>query len=265
VDYSLCRPHDQLSCFACCPPLRPAGYDHADHRPSLRRLLSDNRAAFLAGQIPDRPMTGFFCPGLGFLDARGRLVGCLLHPARNQGRDLRSPTGYAEKCSRESCPEARAFALLPPSGGERLIRLCQGMDSFVFSSRRLNPVMALLALGPETAGAAAQLHIQDVEQLRAWPWLGRVPPALGWLLGRLLQERGPEALLAPDLERRLTRAADRLARRLGPRPPAATGRLLNELCDEWEARLWRDLSGSGRALPGRLARMRKALEGLFRE
>lgn len=240
-------PAEGLSCFACCPPIRPAGYDHADDRGSWRRLFSENRAAFLAGELPRRPLTGFSCPGLGFLDSAGRQVGCLLHPARNQGRDLRGPTGYRDKCARESCPESRAYATLAGEVRAALMDLCTGLDPFAFSSRRLNPVMRLLGFGPEVARAAAGLGPAGREELAAWPWLGQADPAQGWLLARLLEKEGPGLLLDPGLAGRLSAVAAELAKRLGPAPPAEQGTPLFALCDEWEARFWRLVSGRRRA------------------
>jgi hypothetical protein len=245
----LCQPGQGLSCLACCPPIRPAGYDHADDRGSWRRILSDNRAAFLRGELPDKPMLGFFCPGLGFLDARGVTAGCLLHPAGNGGRDLRGPTGYAGKCARESCPAARAFAALAEPARAALLAACAGLDVFAFSSRRLNPVMRLLAFGPAVAGAAAGLGGLGLERMRGWSWLAGCEPAWGWLLGLALEQAGPELLGRPGLDQALGEAAGALARALGPRPPLEQGPALAGPCGEWEARLWLALAGR-RRLPG---------------
>ncbi len=247
---TLCMPGGGLSCFACCPPIRPAGYDHADYASSLRRLFCDNRAAFLAGELPARPVVGFSCPGLGFLDRRGSMVGCLLHPARNQGRDLREATGYAGKCRRETCPEARAYAALKSGERDALAALCAGMDPFTFQSRSRNPVMRILAFGPAAAAALAGLGLSHAREAAGWDWPRSCPPAWGFLLGRMLAAEGPGLLAAPDLARRLADAAGELSRRLGPSPPTGDGRPLAELCgDEWEARLWRFL-GRPRARPG---------------
>ncbi|MBI5522758.1 MAG: hypothetical protein HY910_09030 [Desulfarculus sp.] len=255
VSQTLCSPGGGLSCFACCPPIRPAGYDHADHRPSLRRLFSEARQDHLAGR-PVRPMQGFVCSGLGFLDAQGRQVGCLYHPARHGGVDLRLATGYQPKCARESCPQARAFALLPPPARQALVDLCAGLDAFAFSSPRHNPLMRLLALGPEVAGAALDLPLAGRGELASWPWLEETPPAWGWLLGRLLGREGPGLLRQPGLAARLAQVAEALARQMGPAPPLASGRPLAEMCDEWEARFWRGLSGRSRASQDGLERWR---------
>ena len=244
---SLCMPAERLSCFACCPPIRPAGYDHLQDRGSWRRLFSENRTALLQGQLPERVQIGFSCPGLGFLDSTGSQVGCLLHPARNGGRDLREPTGYREKCARESCPQFRAYAALEAQARLALISLCAHMDPFIFSSRQENPLMRLLAFGPEVAAAAASLSLSNIDELSSWSWLGQADPAQGWLLDRLLEALGPSLLQDSQLAEFLRVKAAGLAKRLGPAPPLEQGQLLNELCDEWEARFWRALSGRRRA------------------
>lgn len=260
----LCSPGRGLSCFACCPPIRPAGYDHLADRPSWRRLLSDNRAAHLRGELPRRPILGFFCPGLGFLDSAGRAVGCLYHPAANDGRDLRHATGYQPKCARESCPEARAFARLARADQERLLDLCAGLDAFAYGSRSANPVRRLLGYGPETAAAVAGLGLTR-EEIATLPWLAgseagndALPAAWGWLVGRLAAARGAEVLLRPELAAMATEIVARLGRELGPASPLAGGRAGLADCDEWEARFWRDI-GPGGPDPGRLAGLRAGL------
>ncbi len=257
---SLCQPGRGLSCFACCPPIRPAGYDHADHRGSLRRLFSESRAAHLRGELPLRPMVGYSCPGLGFLDGAGRMVGCLLHPARHPelgpGQDPRLATGYAAKCARESCPQARAYAEIKPSVQARLLGLCEGLDAFAFSSPRENPARLLLAFGPVVTAAAMELDGLSLDTLRDWRWLRECQPAWGWLLGLALEQAGAELLLWPHLDLALAKAAAGLARDLGPSPPLEQGGPLSGHCEEWEARLWLALSGRRRLTAGRLANWR---------
>lgn len=258
--YSLCSPGGGLSCFACCPPIRPPGYDHAQHRGSLTRLLLENTAAIRRGDLPQSEMTGFWCPGLGFLDGRGRQVGCLLHPARNQGRDLRGPTGYRDKCARESCPPARAFADLGSAEQAALIALCVGLDAFAFSSHAQNPVMRLLALGPKVAGAAAGLGLAGIGELKGWSWLSEVEHSQGWLLGRALAAWGAGDLRDPGLAGRLQILSRRVSAGLGPPPPHEAGEPLASLCDEWQARFWRVACGRRRARPGEVIRWRALLE-----
>jgi hypothetical protein len=236
-----------LSCFYCCPPIRPAGFDPFDHQKSLRRLFQENRAAFLAGRLPAKPMVGFWCDGLGFLEPGGRLIGCLFHPARNRGRDLRDLTGYGEKCRREWCLQARAFAFIPPEDQARLAALCRGMDSFSFSSRKQNPLLRLLDFGPEVAKAAAGLS-KDRRELDGWRWLKDCDPAWGWLLGLVLREKGTGVLLKPEqMAERLGRMVEGIVAELMSPHVYDYGSALPDLCGLWEARFWRALTG--RRLP----------------
>jgi hypothetical protein len=254
----LCSPGLGLTCSACCPPIRRAGYDHADHRSSLRRLFRENRSAWLKGEAPSKPQIGFWCPGLGFLDDQGHGVGCLLHPAQNQGRDLRQPTGYADKCRREWCQEARCWSELWPGERRALLTLCADMDGLAFGSPRENPVRRLLAWGPGVAGAAARLGLGSRGELAALNWLEALPSAWGWLLGLVLEKQGPSVLTWPGLATELDRAVNGLRRGLGPRLPLDGGQLLGELCDSWEARLWRRLAGRLRARQEEMEMWRQA-------
>lgn len=94
-DSTLCVPDARRSCFACCPPIRPAGYEHIQYRNMVMRMLRENTRDFAAGG--GGLITGFSCWALGYLDEDFRQVGCLLHPARNHGQDLRYRVGYEEK------------------------------------------------------------------------------------------------------------------------------------------------------------------------
>jgi hypothetical protein len=259
----LCMPRPGLGCFNCCPPIRPAGYDHADHRPSLTRLLRENRADYLADRLAVREITGLWCDGLGFLEPGERLAGCLLHPARNGGQDLRGPTGYQEKCAREWCIEARAWAELSPNDQDALIALCQGMDSFTFSSRRLNPVMRLLGFGPQVAAMAAARGSDWLAGLDSLIWLDRAQPWQGWLLARLV-EQGRTGLDQAEAAEILTSTAQDLARGLEPQPPLESGLPLSQVFDDpWEARFWRMLLKRHKARPAEAARWRRSLERLL--
>ena len=251
---TLCCPAPGLACFACCPPIRPAGYDHLDHRSSLARLLRENRADYLAGRLPEQESTGLWCPGLGFLEPGERLAGCLLHPARNQGRDLRGPTGYQEKCAREFCIEARAWADLDPDTRAALLAPCRGMDSFIFSSRRANPLMCWLNLGPEAAAGAVVMGVGFPDSLAG------VPGWQGWLLARLAEVHGAAWLEKPEAAVVLAETVKALGRALSPPPPLESGQPLAELIgDQWEARFWRMLLSRRRARPAEVTRWREAL------
>jgi hypothetical protein len=92
-----------------------------------------------------RPIDGRSCWALGFLDHHERSIGCLLHPCRNGGDDLRSLTGFGGKCAREACLEARVYLRLSASERKRCLTCASQDDSFLYSSRLQNPLFRLLA------------------------------------------------------------------------------------------------------------------------
>ena len=102
---SLCLPDKEKSCFACCPPIRPAGYEHVQYKNIVKKILIENTLSF---QLQKKSITGFSCWALGYIDKNFKQVGCLLHP-EYIGTDLRHLTGYGEKCKRETCLEAKIF------------------------------------------------------------------------------------------------------------------------------------------------------------
>jgi hypothetical protein len=254
----LCRPNQELCCCACCPPIRPPDYEHLDYRSSLKGEFSRNRADYLKGRLPQKPIVGHSCPGLGFLDGKGKLVGCLYHPAGNQGKDLREATGYQEKCSRESCPAARGFELLSCDAQDSLMELCRGMDSFVYSSKSSNPVMRLLEFGPEVAEAAAQLGA-SLDDLDSWLWLREALPAWGYLLGKLIKKHGPQVLQDSALTSKLADLVSDLRRGLMPISSFGGGDPWLDHMDEWEARFWKCITGLDKVKTGSLKKWREAL------
>lgn len=145
---SLCMPFDNTSCFRCCPPIRPPGYDHLFYVSSLKREFRENRERFYSGKTHRKPVVGFWCWALGYLDVNSGTVGCLLHPAQNRGVDLRFLTGYGIKCARELCYEALQFDKLSEESRLFWIELAGGLNSFYFSSPRANPLFHLLCWGP---------------------------------------------------------------------------------------------------------------------
>jgi len=141
---SLCFPDDRKSCFYCCPPIRDPEADPLDNIEERRARLRRNRKALQENIARGREISGKSCWGLGFLDDEEKQAGCLLHPLRHNGRDLRYLTGYQFKCANALCREASVFAELNPDEQNFCLNLCRGMDSFAYSSRR-NPLMRLLA------------------------------------------------------------------------------------------------------------------------
>ncbi len=146
---TLCFPDKAKTCFACCPPIRPKGYEHIQYRSINSRIFRENTSNYTKLRKDIIPITGFSCWALGYLDEEFKLIGCLLHPARNQGKDLRYRIDYGEKCRRESCWESRAFKQLSPEGKRFWLGICDGMDSFEYSSRKHNLLFRLLGWGPK--------------------------------------------------------------------------------------------------------------------
>ena len=219
---TLCRPDDEKSCFGCCPPIRPAGYDHADHRAELTRQLRENTRAFKERPPGVKPITGFSCWALGFLDeGRPPLVGCLLHPARNQGRDIRDLTGYGDKCRREFCLEATAFAQLPAGLAAFTLTPAQGLDSFTYSSRQRNPTFRLLRWGPKVIEHLAALEPDGLTR-EAWRerWgllAGELAPERdGFMLDNLLERMSLEDLAKPTFRARYHKALEDFISRRRP-------------------------------------------------
>ncbi len=213
----------------------------------------------MAGELPAKPIVGFSCPGLGFLDSRGKNVGCLYHPAQNQGKDLRTATGFQEKCARETCPACRAFDQLSPQARDLLVNLCRGMDSFRYSSMSRNPVMRLLAFGPGVAEQAALL-VRERKELEEWLWLYEAPPAWGHLLERISEAKSPREFLRKDLTSHMADLVSELRRSIMPLSPLGGGEPIHRLCGEWEARFWREVTGQEKASRSGLTRWREALK-----
>jgi len=191
---SLCAPEPDVSCFGCCPPIRPPHYDPLDYSGFLKREFAENRRRFLQSGAHSRPIVGFSCWALGFLDHRGERIGCLLHPAQNQGEDLRHLVGYDAKCRRESCRPARVFAQLSSAAQAFWLEPASGLSSFYFSSRRANPLFHILGWG---AKVLDQLHLEALsngwtatELLSRQPFVTArqwQPQAHRWLFGLALE------------------------------------------------------------------------------
>jgi len=118
-------------------------------------MLRENSEAFKKHAGEKIPITGFSCWALGYLDKNHRLIGCLLHPAQNGGVDLRYRTEYGEKCEREFCPEAKAFSALASDDKEFWLHLADGLDSFSYSSKKLNPLFDMMNWGGNLLGLLA--------------------------------------------------------------------------------------------------------------
>jgi hypothetical protein len=147
IPSTLCAPDNEKSCFACCPPIRPPGYEHLLYINEIKRALRENTASLKRGDKSPSPITGFSCWAMGYLDGGFKRIGCLLHPSQNDGEDLRFRVDYGDKCARETCVEARIFTDLAPEAKAFWLRLSEGLDSFSYSSRTLNPLFPILGWG----------------------------------------------------------------------------------------------------------------------
>lgn len=147
TDSTLCFPDGRKTCFACCPPIRPATYEHIQFKNMIRRVLRENTASFDRQDRSVIPIRGYSCWALGYLDRTCKTIGCLVHPALNRGVDLRFRIAYGDKCRRESCPEALIFSRLDAREKTFWLRLADGLDSFSYSSRKANPLLDLLGWG----------------------------------------------------------------------------------------------------------------------
>ena len=192
---TLCFPDDLKSCFACCPPIRPAGYEHQTHKNIIKRILRENTDSFVKEDRMKRPIRGYSCWALGYLDQDCRLPGCLLHPCRNDGIDLRYRVDYGEKCQREYCPEAKTFAGLPSHVKAFWVGLADGLDSFSYSSRRTNLLFRMMNWGEPflhfISGAEAEEKLTGDSFLKIYPFFTNPLPPRGhaYLLGRLIDEK----------------------------------------------------------------------------
>ncbi|MCE5263031.1 MAG: hypothetical protein LLG97_05800 [Deltaproteobacteria bacterium] len=115
----LCQPDAGKSCGACC-----GIYNYADSsREALTRRLRNRTARFRRGVRTEAELLRFgrmvretedqtrrfdviyCCEYVGFLDDGEKRVGCLLHPGRNDGIDLRGVSFYGrELCDGHLCP-----------------------------------------------------------------------------------------------------------------------------------------------------------------
>jgi hypothetical protein len=205
TEYSstLCAPDGQKSCFACCPPIRPPGYEHLQYTNEIKRVLRENTASLRREDKSLRPITGFSCWALGYLDGGFKRIGCLLHPFQNDGEDLRYRVDYGDKCARESCLEAGVFAHLSPEGRDFWIRLSEGLDSFSYSSRTLNPLFRILGWGSPVldlvAAAEKERSLPGDSILETYPFFETTlaPRANAYPLRALIHSENLDLLKSP--------------------------------------------------------------------
>ena len=226
---TLCSPDDQKSCFACCPPIRPAAYDHKLYKNMIKRILRENTAAFDKGDDRIVPITGFSCWALGYLDEAYQRVGCLLHPSRHGGLDLRYRVDYGNKCARETCPEAKVFDTLTIREKEFWLRLADGFDSFDYSSRKVNPLFNLMGWGCHflrLVPAAEEPRRFNCEYfLETYPFFNTkaLPRANAYLINRLVHKDNIHLLRSSRFKDDFEQFSARLPARLTRECPAGEG------------------------------------------
>ncbi|MBW1798856.1 MAG: hypothetical protein JRJ21_10755 [Deltaproteobacteria bacterium] len=220
LEPTLCFPDGEKSCFACCPPIRPHGYEHIQHKNAIQRMLRENTSAFAERKAGLSPITGFSCWALGYLDKHCNLVGCLLHPAQNEGKDLRFSVDYGDKCRRENCPEAEIFLELDVNERKFWLHLADGLDSFAYSSKRINPVFKMMGWGPRLLGLISlnedgRLFTKE-SFFRAYAFFSTRlnPRAYAYLLNQLVCENRVDMLKTDSFRERFERFSRRLSGRL---------------------------------------------------
>ncbi|HIC86492.1 MAG TPA: hypothetical protein EYP06_09400 [Desulfobacterales bacterium] len=232
---SLCHPDSIRSCFACCPPIRPQGYEHIQYRRAVERMLRENTASFDRDSEAIVPITGYSCWALGYLDPAYRLVGCLLHPAQNDGKEMRFRVDYGLKCARELCPQAKAFERLSKEAKEFWVGLVRGLDSFQYSSKIYNPLFRLLgwarpileSISERESGGAPTL---EVLQSR-YPFL-RVrldPRACTFLVVVALEKGGKEIIGSKGLLELIHKVVEKMRQEFGPQENGGNGYYTHKL------------------------------------
>ena len=219
---SLCLPDKDKSCFACCPPIRPAGYEHIHHQNIIKRLLRENSRDFSKKDSNIIPITGFSCWALGYINKGHRQIGCLLHPGQNNGIDLRYRVNYGEKCRREACQEAKTFSRMDVPERNFWLRLTDGLDSFAYSSREINPLFKILGWGSDVLGLIAKeeavLRFDRESFIELFPFFATTLPPKGnaYLLNCLLSSEGIHVLkneiFRPKFEKFSVFIAERVTR-----------------------------------------------------
>ncbi len=217
---TLCSPDREKSCFACCPPIRPVHYEHIQYRPILERLLRENRRAFDNSKNEITPITGFSCWALGFIDNRYKQVGCLLHPMLNNGKDLRYRVNYGDKCRRERCPEEAVFSSLKISIRYVWVRLTEGLDSFSYSSKRINPLFMMMGWGKYLLQRIAYKENQNIVSwntfLQRCPFFATAldPRGHAYLITRLIRRKGIHLLRSEGFRSEFEGFSSDLCRRI---------------------------------------------------
>ena len=226
---SLCAPDEEKSCFACCPPIRPPGYEHLQYTNEIKRVLRENTASLRREQKSISPITGFSCWALGYLDDGFKRIGCLLHPSQNDGADLRYRVDYGDKCARESCVEAGIFAHLAPEAKKFWLRLSEGLDCFSYSSRTLNPLFQILGWGSPVLNLVAlaererDLRTDSILEIYSFFKTTLSPRANAYPLRALVDSETLELLKIPQFRDRFEVLCNRLSKQMASEVVGTSG------------------------------------------
>ena len=121
----LCQPDKQKSCGACCGlyNYQDSTRDALDTRLKTRTTLFKDTVkkrsdlSYYANQVKGaedfakRYDVIYCCEYLGYLNTTCTNVGCLLHPAQNNGDDLRDVSFYGQElCAGHFCPSHHYFS-----------------------------------------------------------------------------------------------------------------------------------------------------------
>ena len=213
---SLCFPDSAKSCFGCCPPIRPAGYDHFEYKNIIKRQLLDNSLNYNRGERSIRPITGFSCWALGYIDDVCKQPGCLLHPFQNKGEDLRYRIDYGTKCIREACFEAMVFEKLTEKHKTYWLSLAHDMDSFEYSSRNKNILFKLLGWGDKILSIIADHESEPWQNksdfFKSYPFFDSTVSQKGsaYLLLFIISRRGSDILKHEKFEEKFIKLSRKI-------------------------------------------------------
>ena len=205
---TLCFPDSEKSCFACCPPIRPPEYTHADYENIIKRTIRENSKDYNPDEKDLKPITGFSCWALGYVDAEYKKIGCLLHPLVNNGRDMRYRIDYGVKCLRESCPEEKVFSMLAEREKHFWLSLTTGMDSFEYSNRNTNQLFKMLGWGnillAEISDNDNGKYYSKKQFLRRYPFFNTrlLPKGHSCPVNYIIREKGVDLLANIDFKKK---------------------------------------------------------------
>jgi hypothetical protein len=141
--------------------------------------------------------------------------------------DLRHRVDFADKCRRETCPEAKVFDGLAPDAKRTWVCLAQGLDAFTYSSRKHNPLFNMMGWGRDILEWVARngpcFSRDDFFEIYPFFRTTLSPCGHAYLLSRvLLTSQGGGLTLSEYFRDRFERFSEVLVRRVAE-IPACTG------------------------------------------